>query len=77
MGNSWSGRITLDHRLIVDHIEWMEGTDHKFQATQGGLAAKRDGWLGRTDRVNLGGRGDLRGGAFGWILRVPGCAWTY
>ena len=61
----------------MDHIEWMEGTDHKFQATQGG-AAKRDGWLvARKDRVNLGGRGDLRGGAFGWILRVPGCAWTY
>ena len=51
MGNSWSGRITLDHRIIVDHIEWMEGTDHKFQATQGG-------WLPR-EMGGLEGQGEL------------------
>ena len=47
MGNSWSGRITLDHRIIVDHIEWMEGTDHKFQATQGGLPREMAGLEGQ------------------------------
>ena len=49
MGNSWSGRSTLDHRIIVDHIEWMEGTDHKFQATQGG-AGCQERWVAWKDR---------------------------
>ena len=41
MGNSWVGRITVDH----SGSKWKRGTaritDHKFQARQG--AANRDG----------------------------------